>query len=223
MTTTAPPGATLTPPHDSTAAQGYAGWVPHDIPYKAEYDDSLIDVILSPSTTSNPGIRVIPEDSDEQPIPGQSVRIQDIDLTTLPPLSESQLPILLPDSRRIYASPIPGIRLTHPYGWTEGGPSLDPTMDTFAEDFLINRPDITTEAQMRAAVQREVDEHLEVAKQRLRARQKAKDKNEQITKEIKTLTDQHDMELRIQQKMQEDQRRKKEARERKRVERDGGG
>ncbi|KAK5165957.1 uncharacterized protein LTR77_008881 [Saxophila tyrrhenica] len=221
MTTTAQTSRP-TPPHDDTPAQGYGSWVPHDLPYNADFEDSLIPAVLD-SNRSSSGIRVIPEDSSEAPVPGQSVRIQDIDLTTLPNLTESSLPIPLSDPRRIYASSIPGINLTHPYGWTEGGPSLDPNLDTFADDFLLNHPDVSNEAQLRAAVDHEVQEHLEVVKERLRARQKAKERNEQIQKEIKTLTDQHDMELRIQQRMQEDQRRKKEAREKKRVERDGGG
>ena len=223
MTTTAQPPAP-TPPQEDLPAKGYGSWVPHDLPYNGDFEDSLIDIILNPSdvTTTENAIRVIPEDSDETPVDGKSVRFQDVDLTNLPTLTEHDLPIPLTDARRIYASPIAGIKITHPDGWIEGGPALDPNMDTFADDFLSQHSDITNLEQLQRAVKKEVDANMEVLKGRLRARQQAKQQNERIAKEIRTLMDQHDLELRIQQKSQEDQRRKKEAKKRK-LEKEGGG
>lgn len=223
MTTTAAAGSPPLP-QDDTPAKGYGSWVPHDLPYSVEFEDSLISAILNASNANmTSGIRVIPEDSDEKAVEGTSIRFQDIDLTKLPTLSESDLPIPLSDPRRIYAGPIPGVKLTHPHGWTEGGPSLDPNLDTFADDFLMNHPNVTTVEQLRAAVRKEVDANMEVMKERLRARQKAKGRNEQFAKQIKTLTDQHELEMRLQQRKQDEKRQKKEARERKRVEKEGRG
>jgi hypothetical protein len=210
-----------TPPQDHPPAKGYGNWVPHDLRYDAEFEDSLVDIVLNADADPREGngIRVIAEDSDETPIEGTSVRDQDVDRNTLPEFTETDLPIPMTDSRRIYASHIPGVKLTHPYGWFEGGPPLDPEMDTFPEHFLNQHANVTTYEQLQKAVQKEVDSNLELLKSRLRARQAAKERNDQIAKEIKMLTDQHDMELRLQQRMQEEQRKKKEARRTKQ----GGG
>ena len=175
-----------------------------------------------PETQQHESVRVIPEDSDEQPIDGVSVRFADISPQSLPSLTEKDLPLPLNDSRRKFASPIAGINLTHPCGYLEGGPPLNPEMDTLPDDFLSHRPEISTPEQLRGAVQKEVEVQIEQLKERLRARQKAKEKNEQIAKELKVLTDQHEMEKRVHERMQEEQRRKKEARERRRRESEVG-
>ena len=196
--------------------------------YNADFEDSLIAPILHSSnadgsTQLSTGIRVISPDSTESPVSGISVRASDISPESLPTILESDLPIPLTDPRRKFASPLPGVLLTHPHGYLEGGPPLDPTLDTFAEDFLSHRPNITKPQDLEKAVQREIDEQMGVLRERLRARQRAKEKNEQVARELKVLTDQHSMELRIQERMQEDARRKKEARMARRGEREGAG
>ena len=221
MTTTAHSGGP-TPPQEDQPANVYAGYVPHDLQYSADFEDSLIDIVLHSAGTGGDGIRVIPEESDEQAIDGVSVRAKDILPQSLPTLREEDLPLPLDDPRRKFTSPIPGIRLTHPYGYLEGGPPLQPDLDTFADDFLSNHSHVSNPEQLSKAVQKEVDASIELLKERLRARQKAKEKNEQIAKDLKVLTDQHDMELRIHERMQEEQRRKKEAREKTRSEKQAG-
>jgi hypothetical protein len=196
--------------------------------YNADFEDSLIAPVLHSSnsdgsTQLDSGIRVIPPDSTETPVSGVSVRASDISPESLPTILETDLPLPLSDPRRKFASPLPGVLLTHPHGYLEGGPPLDPTLDTFAEDFLSHRPNITKPQDLEKAVKREIESNVEVLKERLRARQRAKEKNEQVAKELKVLTDQHSMELRIQERMQEDARRKKEARMARRGEREGGG
>ena len=94
-------------------------------------------------------------------------------------------------------------------------------MDTFPDDFLSSRPQITTPAQLERALQREINVSVELLKERLRARKAARERNEQVEKELKTLLDQHEMELRIHDRMQEEVVRKKEAREKRRREREG--
>lgn len=211
-------------PRHNSALSGHASYVPHDLKYSASFEDSLIDTVLSSQSHGRPGVRVLPEDSDEQPVPGQSIRIDQIDWNDLPRIEEDELPLPLDDRRRIFASHIPGVKLTHPGGYLEGGPGLDPEMDTFPEDFFANQAaSIASSAQLQAAIAKEVDASMELLKQRLRARREAREKNERIGRELKTLIDQHEMELKIQSRMAEDQKRKKEARERRRRERDGGG
>lgn len=200
----------------------YASYVPHDLKYSADFEDSLADLLLEAKDTSDTGLRVIPEDSDEQPQDGVSIRATDILLPDLPSIAEDELPLPLTDPRRIFASAIPGIKLTHPGGYLEGGPGLDPEMDTFPDDFIGHRPGISNATELESAIRREVETSVEMLKERMRARQRAKERNEQIEKELRVLEDQHGMELKIQRRMAEEQRVKREARERKRREKGGG-
>jgi len=212
-----------TPPSDDQINGVYATYVPHDLKYNGDFEDSLIHAVLDSDGTANQGVRVIPDDSDEQPQDGVSVRASDISLASLPVITEDDLPLPLNDPRRIFASPVPGIKLTHPGGYLEGGPGLDPDMDTFPEDFFSRNSDVNNMAELRRAVQTEVDEKVEELKERLRARQKAKEKNEQIEKELRALVDQHYMELKIQRRMADEQRAKREAKEKRQKAKEGGG
>lgn len=230
MTTTVPsaPSGGPTPPQETQPTNTYATYVPHDLAYSADFEDSLIAPILhssNPDGSSQPeaGIRIIPPDSNETPVSGVSVRASDISPESLPTITETDLPLPLNDPRRKFASPLPGVLLTHPAGYLEGGPPLDPSLDTFAEDLLSHRPKIKNPDDLQRAVQKEIDANVEILKERLRARRRAKEKNEQVAKELKVLTDQHSMELRIQERWQEDAKKKKEAKEARRREREGGG
>lgn len=210
-----------TPPQEEQPQGAYASYVSHDLPYNAQFDDSLMEVVLGPSPPQD-GIRVIPEDSNEQPVDGVSVRADAVSWQSLPTITEDELPLPLDDPRRIFASPIAGIKLTHPGGYLEGGPGLDPEMDTFPEDFLSNNPGVNSSERLRAAVEQEIGTSVDLLKDRLLARKRAKERNEQIEKELKLMSDNHSLELKIQRKMAEDRRIKKEAKEKRRMEREGG-
>lgn len=210
-----------TPPQEGQPPNSWANYVPHDLKYSADFEDSLAKAALNPDAKQD-GIRVLPEDSDEQPVDGESVRARDVSLQSLPSIAEDDLPLPLDDSRRIFASPVPGVTLTHPSGYLEGGPGLDPKMDTFPEDFLSRHPNVTTSTQLREAVKEEVDEAVEALKERLRRRKAAKERNEQIEKELKTLREQHEVELKVHNRLREESERKKEAKEKRRKEREGG-
>jgi hypothetical protein len=199
----------------------YASYVPHDLKYNTDFEDSLVQALLDPEAKTDIGIRVIPEDSDEAPEEGVSIRARDILLPSLPNISEDELPLPLSDPRRVFASAIPGIKLTHPGGYLEGGPGLDPELDTFPDDFLNHNTDIGTAAALNTAIQSDIEAQIETLKERLRARQKAKEKNEQIEKELRALVDQHNMELKIQRRMAEEQKAKRAAKEKKKRERAG--
>lgn len=220
MAATSPP-PNPTPPQEEQPNGAYASYVPHDLKYRADFEDSLMRVTLDPNAKQD-GIRVIPDDSSEQPEDGVSVRARDVSLQSLPTITEDELPLPLDDSRRVFASAIPGVKLTHPGGYLEGGPGLDPEMDTFPDDFFQNNPSVTSPEDLRKAIKKEVDSSVELLKARLRARQQAKEKNEQIEKELKTLMDEHSMEQKIYNKMAEENQRKQAAREQRRKDRQGG-
>lgn len=214
---------TRSPGSDEPADGTYASYVPHDLKYSTDFEDSLVQTLLDPAANADDtGIRIIPDDSDEKPKDGVSIRATDVDISTLPHIPEDELPLPLSDPRRIFASAIPGIKLTHPGGYLEGGPGLDPELDTFPDDFLNHNTDIGNAAALSTAIQSDIETQVETLKGRMRARQKAKEKNEQIEKELRALVDQHSMELKIQRRMAEEQKAKREAKEKKRRERAGG-
>ena len=168
------------------------------------------------------GIRILADDSNEQPINGVSVRARDVSLQSLPTIAEAELPLSLSDPRRIFASPVPGIRLTHPGGYLEGGPGLDPDVDTFSDDFLSRHEHVNSTKALRSAIQQEIDASVELLHERVEARRKANERNEQLEKELKVLMEQHDMELRIHSRMAEESQKKKALKEQKRKERERG-
>ncbi|KAK3112812.1 hypothetical protein LTR53_010523 [Teratosphaeriaceae sp. CCFEE 6253] len=210
-----------TPPQEEQPNSAYASYVPHDLAYNADFEDSLMRVALDPNVKQD-GIRIIPDDSPEQAEPGISVRLSDVSHESLPTITEDVLPLPLNDPRRIFASAVPGVNLTHPGGYLEGGPGLAPDMDTFPDDYFQNHPDISSPDELRKAIRKEVDASVELLKERLRERRMAKIKNEQVEKELKVLNEQHDMELRTLNKMAADRERRREAKERRRKEREGG-
>ncbi|KXT18950.1 hypothetical protein AC579_8715 [Pseudocercospora musae] len=217
----APTAGAPTPPQEEQPNGAYASYVPHDLKYDADFEDALMQPVLN-GRLKEDGIRVIPEGSADTPVEGVSVRAQDISIESLPSISEEELPLPLDDPRRKFASPVPGIKLTHPGGYLEGGPGLDPEMDTFAEDFFDRNRHVNTSEDMRAAIQREIDENKELLQERLRARQEAKEKNERIEKELKLMQEEHEMERKVNKRMAESRKAKKEAKERRRAEREGG-
>ncbi|KAK4541421.1 hypothetical protein LTR36_008022 [Oleoguttula mirabilis] len=220
MAATSPAGRP-TPPQEEQPNGAYASYVPHDLKYSADFEDSVVKAVLDPNAQHD-GIRVIASDSDEQPVNNVSVRARDVSLQSLPAIAEAELPLPLTDPRRIFASPVAGVKLTHPGGYLEGGPGLDPDMDTFPDDFLSRYEHVTSPDELRKAIRQEIDTSVELLRERLRARQRAKERNEQLEKELKALMDQHGMEYKIHNRLAEENQRKKEARERRRREREGG-
>lgn len=206
-------------PQTQQPARTYAQYVPHDLKYNADFEDSLMQAILQPSSG----------DDDRTTTKAQNSTEQSSESTTVQPstqnhllISENELPLPLDDPRRTLPSRLPGINLTHPGGYLEGGPGLDPTLDTFSDDFLSANPRIKTSDQLRRAVDKEIASSIEALRARMRARKAAKEKNERLEKELRTLTDQHGMEVRIRSRMQEEMVRKKEAREKRRMKKEEG-
>lgn len=65
-------------------------------------------------------------------------------------------------------------------------------------------------------VQQHMQQNMNLAKERMRARYHALQQNARIEKEIKTLMDQREMEVKIETRMKEDAKKRRENREHKR-------
>jgi hypothetical protein len=179
-------------PRDKKVANQHATYQPHEIPYSAHYENALYHILEYPPR-SRDAIYVIPDHSNEQPIQAVSVRARDIDPKSLPQLTLRNLPLSIHDPRRVFASPIPGIRLTHPGGYLEGGPGPSPEEQRkWARDFL-EKEHVQSEEALGMVVQQHMQQNMTLAKERMRARYHALQQNARIEKEIKTLMDQREM------------------------------
>jgi len=207
-----------TTPNSNTDEDGnYASWLPRDIPYNVAFENSVCDILTSSeSSERSSGLRVIFDDVDEEPIPNTSIPLRDIEISTLPVIPLDTLPLDTIDSRRKYASPIPGINLTHPGGYLEGGPGIAPSDDEYARHFIHEHKIRSTEA-LKRTVDRELEANLELARERMRARKEAREKNERIEREIRSLGEQIEMEIKVLNKAREKARERREKRERKKV------
>ncbi|KAI5202179.1 hypothetical protein AUEXF2481DRAFT_7754 [Aureobasidium subglaciale EXF-2481] len=193
----------------------YATYQPRQIPYSAHFENALHHILEYPPR-SRDGIFIIPNDSSEQPKQGVSVRARDVDPTSLPQVTLQHLPLSIHDPRRIFASPVPGIRLTHPGGYLEGGPGPSPEdQRSWARDFVA-REGVVGQEGLGMAVQHHMQQNMALAKERMRARYDAQQQNARVEKEIKTLMDQREMEVKIETRMKEDAKRRRENREHKR-------
>lgn len=187
--------------------------------YDANYEDSLMRTVLD-SSSQHSGLRVLNDNSKEAPVQNISIRAADIAAQSLPVVRDEELPLPLSDARRTYSSAIPGIKLTHPSGAFQGGiEQRNDGQETFIDDFLVNNATINTDEQLQRAVDYEVGVNTNLLKDRMHARLKAKEKNEMLEKEIKTLVMTHDTELRVQRRMLDEQQARKEAKARRRQER----
>lgn len=208
------PGAALK--SEAPARQHCATWLPRDIPYNAVFENSLSEVLTNPpSPTANRGLRIIANDSPTLPEPGVSVRLADIDPAALPTIAFADLPLPLSDPRRTYASPIPGVRLTHPGGYLEGGPGFSPDDDVFAHDFM-SRFAISSADQLLDCRDREIARLVQDMRDRMRARTDALANNARLERELKTLMDQREMEVKIETRMLDDARKRREKRDKRR-------
>lgn len=221
MATPQPPAQPTPPSEDRTSA--YATYVPHDLPYSADFEDSLMDLLLDPpSPPPDPGIRVLAADSTEPAVTGASIRLPDLSTQSLPTIGEAQLPLPLTSALRTFASPLPGLRLTHPGGYFEGGPGLQADIDTFPDDFVAAHAQgrrggaSASVDELQRAVKREIEANVLLLRERVGARRGAKETNARIERELRTALDQHSMEQKIHAKMAEEKVRKREVREKRR-------
>ena len=118
-----------------------------------------------------------------------------------PDIQQDELPLPLSDPRRKFRSPIPGIRLTHPGGMLEGGPSQDDDI-TEAQKF-IDHFQIRNNEELQQKMSQEMQNALDELRSRASARQNAMENNEKIDRELQQLVAQREVEVRVWQREKE--------------------
>lgn len=186
-------------PKSPSDPQGHhhASYLPRDIPYSSTFEDEIASLLLTPPSDPSPGVSAPSSPS------------------SLPSLDLSSLPLPITDPRRKYPSPIPGLLLTHPGGYLEGGPGISPSEDEFAGHFVAEHG-IRDADTLRRVVEEEIEKQVEVARERARARRRAREKNEGIESEVRAMEEQLQLEMRVLGKARERARERRERRERKR-------
>lgn len=199
--------------------------VPHSsIPYSVDFTYALMRLLDDPSSNSTkPGITVVNKPSASVALPAESsvvTRLDSIDNAKLPQLQASDLPIALNDSRRVFAGPLPGINLTHPGGWIEGGagpyapqrsePGITAQVHDPNEDdddvrlhvqHLIMQHNLRTPAQVQKYLKQEVQKQVEQLKSRMEERKSALDTNERLDREIQQLESQRAIERKVEDRL----------------------
>ncbi|KAF4552161.1 Hypothetical protein D9617_11g010100 [Elsinoe fawcettii] len=189
-----PPTAPASP--SANVLEHHASYLPRDIPYSPIFEDAISSLLISPPSNAPSGTSSPP--------------------SSLPNIDLSALPLPPSDSRRKYPSPIPGLLLTHPGGYLEGGPGLSPQEDEFAAHF-ISEHGIRDSDTLARIVDREIEAQLDIARQRARSRQEAQRKNEGIEAEIRAMEEQLRVEMRVLGKARQMAKEKRERRERRRA------
>ncbi|KAF1985306.1 hypothetical protein K402DRAFT_334776 [Aulographum hederae CBS 113979] len=175
---------------------------PPSLPYNARFEDSLMETVLASNSTRG-GMTVLPSTSTAKAVPGKSIVITEIDSSTLPFIRPSELPLPLNDERRTYQSPIPGVRFTHPGGAIEGGPGpfgplgMDENRAKEAQDF-IEEHGIRTQAQFSKVLEQKRAQCMKKVKEAMEQRMEAKQQNQDLDGEIKTLEIEREMERKVQ-------------------------
>jgi hypothetical protein len=184
------PTGPLTPAEDAEPTSPIIDYSPATVPYNEIFENDLMNAILYPETiTSNT------TDTIKAP-------------TSPPPMiNPTTLPIPLSSPLRNYPSHIPGIRLTHPSGYHTGGPGPSAvTVGEFAERFIGERG-IQDAGQLERNVEERIGELMEVVRGRMREREEAVRKNEEVRRQLEDLEVQRRTEIRVQEKIKEGRRK----------------
>ena len=148
---------------------------PATVPYNEAFENELMNLILHPP------------DNPPKPTPSSET----------PMVPASQLPIPLSSNLRTHPSPIPGLNLTHENGYHTGGPGPSPqTIEAYAQKFM-EEHNIQDTAELQSAVQEAMARQLEIAKDRMRAREKIVQKNSEIDEQLEKLRLQREAEVRV--------------------------
>lgn len=177
--------APLTPGEDPEPTSPVIDYSPITVQYNEAFENDLMHSILEPSNLNS--------------------RPQ-----TSPPLIDpTALPIPLSSPLRTYPSPVPGILLTHPNGYHTGGPGPSPsTINEFADNF-IKEYEIQDAGQLERIVEDKVRVLMYTAKDRMREREVAIQKNKDVEKQLQNLEEQRNIERRVAEKIKEDRAKRR--------------
>lgn len=175
--------------------------VPHEVAYDADFEDSVMVTVLHPPRPL--GIVVLDQGAKSPSPPTESVRRSDVDTASLPNFDVSELPLGLDHPARRYRSSVPGINLTHPGGLLEGGAGFggesaaaEGERRELVEEIL-DEQGIRDAKSFWAAVVRERNEARKELEDRMRARHKAKRTNKEIERELDSLKEKRNLEVRV--------------------------
>jgi hypothetical protein len=152
---------------------------PTTVPYNAAFDDSLMSTMLYiPSSYQQ-------RSNGEQPLNAASI-------------TPEHLPIPLSSHLRTHPSGVPGVALTHPHGSLYGGPQphSEAALHAYAQD-LIASNGITSRSELAVLIEREIVDARSELEERLDARRSARERNQEVEREISKLVDEREMEIRV--------------------------
>ena len=151
---------------------------PAAVPYNEAFENSVMDAVLS-----------------SDPIAPRTP------LSSIPVINPTTLPVPLNSPLRTYASPIPGVLLTHTNGYHTGGPGPSPsTVDDFARRFIEEEGVVDREG-LESAVRKAIEERMEIVRSRMNERSEAVRKNKAVERELEDLRVQRAAEVSVQEKL----------------------
>lgn len=166
--------------------------------------------VLDPPSPSG---TVVLDKSSNGIIGGESVRLED---AGLPAVGHAELPLPLSDSRRVYRSAVPGVKLTHPGGPLEGGappfqpsgaPGIEGQIADDIRDFarqLVKENSLKNPTQLKKFISAETQRQIEELKRQMSDRSRAKEQNEQTQKEINKKDQTRALERKIEERFKKD-------------------
>jgi hypothetical protein len=168
---------------------------PHSVPYNEAFENALMTAILHPENA-------ISNNSAHPKTP-----------TSPPDIAISDLPLPLTSPLRTHPSPIsPSILLTHANGYHTGGPgpssSFPHTLSKFANQF-ISEHGIRDAGQLERAVEARIESLMGEVRERMREREEAVRRNEEVRKELSDLDGLRCTEVRVQEKIKAEGRARK--------------
>lgn len=180
----------LTPGEDPDPTAPAIDYSPATVAYNEAFENALMNAILYPSAPANPA----PRSSTD---------------STAPLIPPTTLPVALDSPLRTHISAIPGVKLTHHNGYHTGGPGPSPsTVNEFAARF-IEEHGIQDAGQLERVVEEKIKGLMDIAREKMREREEAVRKNEEVGKMLADLEVQRKTEMRVQEKVKEEREKKR--------------
>ncbi|KAI9718866.1 MAG: hypothetical protein M1828_006555 [Chrysothrix sp. TS-e1954] len=181
------------------------------IQYSEDFTNTLMrELVKSSSSSKHSGITITTKPGPAN-ASGNAITLAEIDRASLPELSTGVLPLALDDTRRIYNSALPSVRLTHPGGWLEGGSgphNAEPLIREYMQQ-LMQQHTFRSQASLQKFIKDETRRQAVELKSRMQDRQEAIEQNEKAVKEIQQLQAQRETEKGVENRMLESAKRRK--------------